>query len=390
MADRYKNACWITLGAWLVSLLVVALSGSLLITLGVGFLCALVSVWAVFSSSNVAQQEQEQAQVSEHLSSPSGLQKMGVSQIEQLCDDLDQTGLSIHSAVNSNVASLSNSFQGLMSKSAQQNETMMQLVSSISGKREVEAEGSSRVTLGDFASEVGQILDNYVSLFIDVSEKSVNAVHNIQDMTEQFDAMFTLISQIRGIADQTNLLALNAAIEAARAGEAGRGFAVVADEVRKLSKDSNKLNEQIRARAEQSRATIVRVETVVGEIASLDMNIALDAKGHLDGMLDELENVNKDITIGVGQIADVNSQVQQDMNQAITALQFADIVSQDTEKMRTWIQAIKVMSQLLAEAEGVSEDSDAGKALKQQLQEAFEATQTLQVSGHQSDDIELY
>ncbi len=261
--------------------------------------------------------------------------------------------------INDSVEKLSSSFQGLNAKSAQERELMLNVGKRVSGGKYKEGE-SEQVTLHYFAMEVGSILDNYVKLFIDVSDHSVQAVHNIQDMVEQFDGMFTLINDIRGIADQTNLLALNAAIEAARAGEAGRGFAVVADEVRKLSQDSNTLNEQIRSRAEGAKATITNVEAVVGEIASLDMNIAIDAKGHLDGMLQELEQVNQGVAAGVDQVSTISKSIAQDVAGAVTALQFADITGQLVNRLKTGIVALEEQQKQLFNQFRNSDDLDHG------------------------------
>lgn len=251
---------------------------------------------------------------------------------EPLIQSLDVSTEQVRLIVDDSVSRLYTSFNGLNEKSNAQHDLMMRVVSRVSG---TEIEGEENVTLEAFAQEVGSILDNYVTLFVDVSDKSIQAVHSIQDMVKHLDGMFTLLNDIRGIANQTNLLALNAAIEAARAGEAGRGFAVVADEVRKLSQDSATLNEQIRERVEATQTTISSVETVVGDIASLDMNIAIDAKGHLDNMLKELENVNSHVADGVNELVAISSDIKQDVNGAITALQFADIVNQQVAQIKS-------------------------------------------------------
>lgn len=310
------------------------------------------------------------------------LQQLALSKSLPLHHGLIASSKQVRKTVEQSVGQLYTSFQGLNEKSNQQHELMMSVVSRISGKVNGEhCGGSKQVTLGDFANEVGNILEDYVKLFVDVSDKSVQAVHNIQDMVKQLDGMFSLIHEIRGIAEQTNLLALNAAIEAARAGEAGRGFAVVADEVRKLSQDSNALNEQIRERAEAAKSTITNVEAVVGEIASLDMNIAIDAKGHLDGMLSELEGVNISVREGVNRMAQVSKDIAQDVNGAITGLQFADIVEQQTVKMQ---QQLDTLQQVL---NAQFSDVDMAQRLQQLRALSVNAEER---AGSAAGEIELY
>jgi len=237
--------------------------------------------------------------------------------------------------VNQSVDQLSVSFTEISTKSDLQQSMLMGVVEQIQGKGQSDAvteEQTSKITVKKFADTLIKIIDSYVGLLIEVSEKSVFAVHRIEDMSSHFDQTFSLLGQIRGIADQTNLLALNAAIEAARAGDAGRGFAVVADEVRTLSQSSNALNDKIFETSENTKSAIEGVSKIVGDIASLDMNMAINAKSQVDEMLLDLEKTNVEIELAMEQVSKHTSDLKLDVGEAVHALQFADGLTNITAK----------------------------------------------------------
>lgn len=162
------------------------------------------------------------------------------------------------------------------------------------------AEGAQRASQS--ANNGAIVVDTTIAVMNQIASKVQESARTVESLGARSDQIGAIIGTIEDIADQTNLLALNAAIEAARAGEQGRGFAVVADEVRALAERTTRatreIGEMIKAIQNETRGAVAAMEQGVQQVAAG----TIEAGKSGEALRDILEQVNS-VAMQVNQIA---------------------------------------------------------------------------------------
>lgn len=162
----------------------------------------------------------------------------------------------------------------------------------------------------DRSQQAGIVVDNVIADVQQLSEEMRNSMEAVNRLADNSTNISSILGTIKGIAEQTNLLALNAAIEAARAGEQGRGFAVVADEVRTLASRTQGSAAEIEGLIKEVQQNIERaVETM--EINRTMVNKTVDSSGQVGEALESIQGSMHEIQTKTLEIVSTASSQQE-------------------------------------------------------------------------------
>lgn len=313
-------------GPWLCCGLLLWLSGMLWLSLLVGALSSLLLLLLLqhWQQGPALLSEESQHQASRKLGDDE-LLLLNRETIEVQSDLLQGQIKQVNGLLAAAISEITASFSALAHSVREQHDLAHELIEryQTGGKA-----GQDKISFQEFVSTTHSTLGLFVDSTIETSHTSMQLVERMDAISTKITDILKSTADMDSIAKQTNLLALNAAIEAARAGEAGRGFAVVADEVRALSSRSTVFSAEIREHVDGVLAELRAADSSVSQLAAKDMSFALGSRKQVNDMLEDLAHANGHTLQVVGRLDSISGVIGTEVNRAITALQFQDMSGQ--------------------------------------------------------------
>lgn len=274
-----------------------------------------------------------------------------VNQLEGVVSALDHGAVALNHSLDS-VREQAHEAAARLSEAATAMNEMNSTVLEVASNAEGAAEAASSVQ--SQAHEGNQLVLKTISSLHTLRELSISLKSDMEGLDKQAKDIGAVLTLIRDIADQTNLLALNAAIEAARAGEAGRGFAVVADEVRKLAEKTMSATRDVETAIQSIQHGTYKSFTTMDQAVS-----AIEETSHMGEdsghALEKISFLAEDSSVRVSAIAAAateQSAASEEINRSITEVnhlsaEIANVMSDAVERTSEMLREAHVLTDIL-------------------------------------------
>ncbi|SOB75914.1 methyl-accepting chemotaxis protein [Marinobacter sp. LV10R510-11A] len=279
-----------------------------------------------------------------------------IRSVSRTTSDVDQQAARVKVTATANSEAVANQ----MAESGQINEAMSQMVEAVSEVTESAHRVADSATAAEQDTETGRgVVSDTVETINRLATEISGAVDVINRVSEDSDNISQVLVEIKAIAGQTNLLALNAAIEAARAGEQGRGFAVVADEVRSLSQRTHKSTEEIEGMISRlqsgvkdavaamtnsrdvTQATVQKSGEVTEALSRIakGISVIVDMSHQIAQAAEEQSAVSKDVNASVAHIGELGTSTAANAKETLAS---SSEMSELTASLQRLVEAFKV------------------------------------------------
>jgi len=279
-----------------------------------------------------------------------------IRSVGQTTSEVDQQAARVNETASANSEAVAHQ----MAESGQINEAMSQMVEAVSEVTESAHRVADSATAAEQDTETGRgVVSDTVETINRLATEISGAVDVINRVSEDSNNISQVLVEIKAIAEQTNLLALNAAIEAARAGEQGRGFAVVADEVRSLSQRTHKSTEEIEGMITRlqsgvkdavaamtnshdvTQATVQKSGEVTEALTRIAQGISVivDMSHQIAQAAEEQSAVSKDVNASVAHIGELGASTAANAEETLASSQE---MSDLTASLQRLVEAFKV------------------------------------------------
>jgi methyl-accepting chemotaxis protein len=293
-------------------------------------------------------------------------------QIAVTAGEINETSDDVNASVQEIAADARTQDETLQQANDEVNDVSATIQEVAASAKEVAAVSETAATLGEDGRDGAQAAVDQIA---DIRETAKQTIERVEQLEAEIEQISEIVGLINDIADQTNMLALNASIEAARADQSGDGFTVVADEVKALAAETNQATGDVRDRIQRVESV---TEAVAENVQTMDERIAdgSDTVRETRDVLEEIVDQVQEADDGVQSITDATDAQARSVQQLVGMVDDLSDISRETVQ-----KAESVASATQQQTAAITEVSDGVQSLSSQAVSLNETLSTFTVEG---------